>query len=718
MNPQLKKGLLGAVTLLSVCVVGVRARSAFIANDICSQATQDSERDATFPWGMLPSDRERANACMCEVMVSADKTSQCAQRIDVQGEPVPRSPEVADALYRHYLTQGDRERARESARAAIEGHDAPPREWLDRAIALDSPIDGSYWRQRAQASMTTALAVAAAARTAGDLSLAQEVVGDAPSDQALYPTWAAEKAMILGALGDRTGNREHLRDSVARGLPLALAHTNFAMSHLAATAETREDAASLALAWQRRAELPADLVPVVGALYMNGLAVRGEHEALAQAMAVCLKEGIPTGFNMAQVQSLRPTNRGRRGAIEVHSDIEGTILVAPDESAPINQAYERHPIQRGATLTIQRSVSDHPVRFVLRDREDRVRAAAQTWLIPDRTQQLRLQAEAPWTSPSTVTTRKPADGQTRVVVAVIDSGDWRYLRYGFATGQLPTLASLVDNGVTGVMVSDPPSTAVAMGKLLEPSPLREDTPLLLRRLASQYSLALGDKSNALDDLRLFSQSTSPTLTDVVGGSKRVLNMLMGHGAAGPELTGPDGVSMVSAPSRRRITAEDQLTPAFLAASTLYLEQFEAAAAQLDTLISQVKDERADLYLYRYDPTDLLAHNNLPTWSNAGAMKEHSIFFDSYIYLDRRVSELEAALDADDILFIVSDHGTQNSATHDQRSLFVAAAPGIAPQHVDGLRFEHLPSVLAAALCVKHPWPDRVLSRTPQWRDCQ
>ncbi|HEY1097285.1 MAG TPA: alkaline phosphatase family protein [Myxococcota bacterium] len=133
------------------------------------------------------------------------------------------------------------------------------------------------------------------------------------------------------------------------------------------------------------------------------------------------------------------------------------------------------------------------------------------------------------------------------------------------------------------------------------------------------------------------------------------------------------------------------------------EQLEQAAGQLDDLVAAIAAHRADLYLYRYDPTDMLAHNYLPAWNGNGTIARRSPFFSAYDYLDRRLSDVVAAMDADDVLLLLSDHGTQNSANHDRRAVYVAAGVGVVPHRVDGISIEHVPSYLAALLCVQDPW---------------
>ncbi len=711
--------VLGGLLAVAVWHAVVTSTSALTTSDTCAAtAAAEHERAAAADASRLVADdRETFATCACTSLVALGRVATCATLLAELDVDVPPVASVALALLEHHHAQPAMARA--AAYAAIRSTTTPPDELVDRAVQLSSTFDETFWAEQAQRSPELALAVARAANAADHARFGLQVLGPSPTGAELHDAWRVLKGRLLASLADEAAALQHLEDSVATGTPRPEAEADFALAQIEAMRATARGNDALARAWVGRKELPRDLASSVASALAQYYNVSQQYAALARLTAECVAEGFPARFNMAQVQSMLPENKHRLGEISVTADIDGVLLASPDDELPLDTEYQEIVINSGVPVQVKRSVADHPVRFVLRDIDGQIRGATQTWLVPDKTQDLVIKSGSPWpTPPAYLRNERPGDGTRRVVVLVVDSGDWRYLTWGFAAQQLPTLEGLKKAAITGVMTSDPPSTVAAMVKLTEPSPRAPDTPLLLQRLGKQLQAALSLPVDPWRESRLLSQAVQPSLIDVVTHEKRVLNMLFGHGtirAGDTGLTGPQGVEHLELHTSRPLRDDEDvnkgLSPDEKSLET-YREQLEGAAAQFDDLIRLVAAKQADLYLYRYDPTDMLAHNYLSSWSRKGDMPRESSFFDGYRYLDRRLNELTGVIDGDDLLLVVSDHGTQNSANHDTRSLLLLFGSGVSVGRVDGVKIDDLPSWLSGFLCVDEPWKYPVPNTIP------
>ena len=550
------------------------------------------------------------------------------------------------------------------------------------------------------------------ARTTGDGPFALEITAEPPpgsADDGDVDAWLWARALTLWEFGTEADALAHYNYSIQHGLPVARAEAAYAIGSASSMKASSRANAAFARAWDGRQQLTVLEQSMLAQRFIQLLMVEGNYDRLGAVVATCNREGIKVAISRLQVSSLLSSNKGRTGIIEIVPDIDGSLLVSPDGAAPVDLPYEAFSVKAGMVVKVVRSVADHPVRTVLIDSSARVRAMSQVWLVPDRTQTLNVTAgEAANTGDRVRASRLAADGTRRVVVVVVDSGDWRYVQFGIAAGLLPVFGQLRGEGPHAVMISDPPSTSASMLRLMEPSPLPKDTPMRLRRLGAQFQAAVGLSQNPLESLRAVSQTVRPTLIDVLGKDYRIVNLLNGHGeirAGQKGIVGRGGVQLFENQDRRELVPSDGLDAGFVAESSVYRDQFKMAAQQFDLLESLIATKTANLYLYRYDPTDILAHNHLPSWSNNGPIKAHSLFFDGYTYLDRRLRGIIERIDEDDVLLIISDHGTQNTANHDVRSLFLASGPGLKPTTIEGFSISVLPAYLAILFGVDAPWGD-------------
>ena len=96
----------------------------------------------------------------------------------------------------------------------------------------------------------------------------------------------------------------------------------------------------------------------------------------------------------------------------------------------------------------------------------------------------------------------------------------------------------------------------------------------------------------------------------------------------------------------------------------------------------------------------------------------SPLLEAYRYIDSRLAELHAAMDRDDLLIVLSDHGIRTAMEHEEDAIFVAIGEGVPRGRASGMpRLDGVPRVLAQLMGVKmgvemgveRNWPDSGLA---------
>jgi hypothetical protein len=212
---------------------------------------------------------------------------------------------------------------------------------------------------------------------------------------------------------------------------------------------------------------------------------------------------------------------------------------------------------------------------------------------------------------------------------------------------------------------------------------------------------------------------SRSLFEVVGAGPFVAaNLLFSHGGidAGESgaFVGPHGARGAGP----RIQAWRELTGAERAEwaaprSERADEHARTIAAELDTALGLARAGEVDLLLLRLEPLDLLTHELFGELTATRQDDGRSGLLDAYRYIDRRTGELWNALDGDDVLVWMSDHGIKTALEHEADAIFVAAGPGIGPGRVAGRpEIAGVPRALAALFGHDTDWPDTGLALGP------
>jgi hypothetical protein len=130
------------------------------------------------------------------------------------------------------------------------------------------------------------------------------------------------------------------------------------------------------------------------------------------------------------------------------------------------------------------------------------------------------------------------------------------------------------------------------------------------------------------------------------------------------------------------------------------------AAELDAAQRIARRGEIDLWLLRVEPLDILTHAHFAEATREGQDDGERLLFEVYRYIDARLGEVDAALDADDVLVVMSDHGIRTAMEHSPHALFVAVGAGIPPGRAPGEPdLRGVPRVLAELIGVATGWPD-------------
>ncbi len=457
-------------------------------------------------------------------------------------------------------------------------------------------------------------------------------------------------------------------------------------------------------------------------------AVGGLADLAAATLAEAQAKGLSVSLSTDELARLGDAEPGA-GVGRIRFDLAGfqrgdLLLVSPADTAPADSRYEEIALE-GPTETVLRDTGETPVRWVWTDAARRPLASGAVWpsaqapttiVVPDR--------GVPGPAPASFTwTPQPGDGRSRLYVIILDCADWRLSRYLQARGELPVLGALEAAGRAGVLTSVPAMTGTAMEKLTRP---RVASTFTLMSYAHHMGAELGGLSsigkNPIDALT-WVLPDNPYILDVVGATDKIgANMLFSHGAkveAGrnAELVGPNSQRrMLEGLTWRRALRPEEAT--LLPGLNPIPTTVEDIAAEMDIAVDLIGRREIDLLLLRVEPLDLLTHAHYADTARAGRDDATPYLYQVYRYVDQRLGEVANAIDQDDVLVVMSDHGIQASMLHDPEALFIAVGQGIVPGRLDGQpELAGIARALLDRLGVPAPegWPDTGLSaalRTP------
>jgi hypothetical protein len=299
-----------------------------------------------------------------------------------------------------------------------------------------------------------------------------------------------------------------------------------------------------------------------------------------------------------------------------------------------------------------------------------------------------------------------------VAVVVLDCGDWRLVQYLRARGELPVLDRLIRGGRRAVLDSDPPYTAVAIRALARPAAGGVDSFLgLVHQLGAEVEGLNFVGENPAAGLSWLLPGEESLFATLGAGPLTTANLLRSYGplqvGRHAELVGPWGrVRRVGGyRGSRPLAAAEAAAHPRLAAAAGRRSLIEEIAADLDTASTLAGPGGPDLALLRVAALDVLTHAGYAETARAGQDDGDRFLYDVYRYVDARLGDVDAALDEDDLLIVLSDHGIETGLEHDRACLFVAVGGGLPPGRVGGRpALRGVGRMLADLFGVETAWP--------------
>lgn len=459
-------------------------------------------------------------------------------------------------------------------------------------------------------------------------------------------------------------------------------------------------------------------------LRLIGYLVINERPAEAEAwMATARDRGIDVRLSTDELDRLMRGSSQTSGDGRVQFSLPafqaGDLLkIAPSATAPADSPYEVITLG-GAQVGVTRTPGETPVRWAWTTADGRPLASGVVWPDARRPASVAIsERPGPGPAPTSFTwSSPPGDGKTGVYVLILDCADWRLIRYLQARGELPVLSALERAGRAGVLTSVPAMTGTAMEKLTRPRVSSTFTFLsYLHHMGAELGGLSSVGKNPLDGLHHLLPE-NPYILDVVGATDKVgANMLFSHGAkveAGrnAELVGPKGQrrTLEGLVYRRELSPEERaLIPGDGTVPVTVMD----IAAEMDIASQLVKRRDIDLLLLRVEPLDLVTHGHYADTAATGRDDGKPYLYQTYRYIDHRLAEVVRAVDQDDVLVVMSDHGIQASMMHDPEAMFIAVGQGVSPGRLEGQpELAGVPRALLDRLGVTVPegWPDTGLS---------
>ncbi|MDJ0848764.1 MAG: alkaline phosphatase family protein [Myxococcota bacterium] len=746
------RGLLLAAAIAAALLAGFvsvrRASEQLAVLDACDAAAEGRFADALAGTegrvGASETGRVAAE-CRCHALLALGDADACAEllrEVVAHAEGWAPSPPLAAHLVNTSREAGRTREAAELARLAGRRHPADPDlfylELLTRAAVEDEAALlrelSSRVPERGPSAARMRVSLANRHLLRGDARAAAAALGAAPPPDAgdAAPRWFELRGMALASAGNLAGlEQTYASWHAAGGDPTEL------RARLALTLSI----AGLRLPDRTPLELLQEVLarPLADPALEEALTIRlvltlvnagRTDEALAVYDAAAARfalEGLARGeLERAALHRELGTGAGRRAG-ELHFTVSppleaSRLLVSPSPAAPPDAPYERFALPGSGRVVVERELHPAPVRWLLRDAQGRTRASGAASLRVGAPTRVAVTPRPPVERPRVALVQPPGDGRRRVAALLLDCADWPIIRYLQERGELPVLDQLLARGQRAVLVSDPPLTAAALEALVWPE--RSGPPTfvgLLHRFGVELAGLSSVGENPLGALDWLLPPSRDLFSVLGEGPHAAANLLFAHGGirSGRHavVTGPQGRErrVPLATSARDLDADERRRFPALARVTRERDavHLRTIAAELDVAEQLLREGEVDLLALRVEPLDILTHAHFAEVAREAQDDGRGLLFAVYRYLDARLADVHAALDADDVLVVFSDHGILTAMEHSRHAFFVAAGGGIPHGRAPGTpEFRGVSRTLADLLGVETGWPDGGLAFAP------
>jgi hypothetical protein len=386
------------------------------------------------------------------------------------------------------------------------------------------------------------------------------------------------------------------------------------------------------------------------------------------------------------------------------------LLLSPDATAARDADWVEQPVPPSGVVRLQRTPDTWPVRWVLRDDAAQVLGSGAVWPTAGglATAVAEPREPVPAQPPARLLQRR-ASGRSRLFVVILDCGEWRLVQHGRARGELPVFDALIRGGRTAVVSSVPPFTASAMESLVHPGAGGVDGLMaMLHHLGTELAGLSFVTANPAAPIGWLLPEGASFFSAMGAGDLRAANLLRSYGrmqlGRHGQVWGPAGATSLLQPrGGRDLRPEDgPLTRVEDADDKKLLGE---VAGDFDDAVRIAEHDSADLVLLRVAAFDLLTHGSFAETAKAGQDDGAPLLFAVYRYVDGRIGELYQALDGNDVLVVMSDHGANTALEHHRDALFVAAGGGVVPGRVPGApELRGVPRMIADFFAVPTDWP--------------
>ncbi len=390
------------------------------------------------------------------------------------------------------------------------------------------------------------------------------------------------------------------------------------------------------------------------------------------------------------------------------------LLVSPPPDQPVDADYIVVPIPASGVVEVTRPLGTAPLRWVVRDSDAAVFGSGTANPTTGPALEVAISPGPRRLGNSARLSRLPADGSRRVLLILLDCADWRLIQYLRARGELPVLDSLLSEGFRAVLDSDPPLTAAALESLVWPGRRGAASFVgLVHQMGVELAGLASVGENPFGALSWILPENDDLFAAIGSAQHSAANLLFSHGGirAGrhSEITGPRGQRRrlpIAQSSRDLDKSERERWPA-LAAATAERDavHIRTIAAEFDTVHEIIRDGEVDFLALRVEPLDILTHAHFAETVRDGQDDGERLLFELYRYIDARLGATHNALDEDDVLIVMSDHGIRTSMEHSRQALFVAAGRGVPTGRAAGQPdLRGVSAVIADLMGLEQSWP--------------
>ena len=682
--------------------------------------------------------------CRCRALRASGRGEECASLLtSLLDDPAAAdwipAPDLAAFAIASRRAAGQTREAAELARRAGAAHPHDAALFAEELTARASVEDeaqvvrelSARIPERGEDAARMRVALAQRALRAGDAAAAATALGDAPPDGAgaqLGP-WFDARAVAAAFTGDLAavqqtfaawleagGDPVELRARYALTLSVAglgdPKRTPIEMLRKALDETRGRTSESL-----RRALATRLVLTLANAKRIDdALAVYDAESALLAGSELSRDEIV----RAARIEALGHAGASsRRGALafEISEAKPGDVLwLSPEPDAEPDAPYEALHVPANGRLEAQRAEGIAPQRWVLRDAAGALRGSGTVSPVAGTRTRVAVTPHAPReASAPLVRTRAPGDGRRRVALVLLDCGDWRIASYLRARGELPVFDALLRDGHRAVLDSDPPLTAAALASLV--SPERESGVSLVglvHQLGGELAGLESIGRNPFEALSWVLPESADLFATLGAGELRAANLLLAHGGiqAGRhgEVVGPHGAAHTVEVGRTARDLEGEERSRFPELTGLESSRdahlVHASVAELDAAVRIARGGEIDFLALRVEPLDILTHAHFGETVADGQDDGRGLLFSVYRYIDWRLGDVDAALDADDVLIVMSDHGIRTAMEHSRDAIFVATGGDLPAGRAPGRpALRGVARAAADLLGVATRWPD-------------